>query len=170
MDLLTEYLLWKNNITDKHRAHCSQTTGDRLAAVQRSEMVVSGEWVWAEYGWGELRGGGGGVGGLETRGVSNHQVAEGGQRVWAGLWLRQIFKIKNHLPTIKLPQNSFGWISFLRLFRRKALSELNALWALPICPAFEDEKSIGSDKSVKQKISWKAHRTNIIARNLFESN
>ena len=37
---------------------------------------------------------------------------------------------------------------------RKALTELNVHWALPVYPVFEDEKSNGSDeKSVKRKIA-----------------
>ena len=38
--------------------------------------------------------------------------------------------------------------------RRKALRALNAHWALPVYPIFEDEKSKASDeKSVKRKIA-----------------
>ena len=50
---------------------------------------------------------------------------------------------------------------------RKALRERNALWALPVYPIFEDEKSNRSDqKSVKQKITKENHMTNLIATNV----
>ena len=45
-------------------------------------------------------------------------------------------------------------------WRALTLRELNALWALPVHPVFEDEKSSASDE--KSKI--KNHRTNIIAK------
>ena len=41
----------------------------------------------------------------------------------------------------------------------KALRALNARWALPVYPVFEDEKSKASDeKSVKRKIAFKKDR------------
>ena len=51
----------------------------------------------------------------------------------------------------------------------KALRALNARWALPVYPVFEDEKSKASDKkSVKRKMTWKkTDRTNIVAANFF---
>ena len=71
-----------------------------------------------------------------------------------------------HAISIRL-QNSFCESHTWRLVSWKALRALNARWAQPVYPIFEDEKSNGSDeKSVKQKIAFKkTDRTNIIATN-----
>ena len=51
------------------------------------------------------------------------------------------------------PQNSFVESQSSSIVRLRALRELNARWALPVYPVFEDEKSNESDeKSVKQKL------------------
>ena len=100
--------------------------------------------------------GGAGVGytgGLMVRGSCNSGVGAtapwggGGNRGGGQQWgCRQPLRTALHNISFKSPKQ------FELKQSRKALRALNARWALPVYPVFEDEKSKASDeKSVKRK-------------------
>ena len=78
----------------------------------------------------------------------------------------QFLRTALHTISISL-QNSFCELHTWRLVSCKALRELNARWALPVYPVFEEKSKASDEKSVKRKIAYKkSKRTNIIATNL----
>ena len=73
----------------------------------------------------------------------------GGANVGGGGWGvvgGQPLRTALHTISISL-QNSFCESHTWRLVRRKALREVNARWALPVYPVFEDETANVSDKT-----------------------
>ena len=100
-------------------------------------------------------------GGGVHRGADEKEVGGGGQVGGSTMGLSSTSKKSSSQHKFKSPKQfelKQSW---------KVLRALNARWALPIYPVFEDEKSKASDeKSVKRKIALKkTDRTNIIATN-----
>ena len=100
-----------------------------------------------------MGGGGGGRTGRAVGEVGGGQQWDGGQggggAIVIGGQQWGVFNLSSALQTISKSPKQFelkqSW---------KALRALNARWALPVYPVFEDEKSKASDeKSVKRKIA-----------------
>ena len=77
-----------------------------------------------------------------------------------GLLRGSIAKNRPSHHTISVSQSDFCESHTWRLVSLKALRELNALWALPLYPTIENEKSNG-----KAEKSHKKFNRNIIATN-----